>query len=71
GPCGGSIDGWCEVYPGVKKCIYIQAYERLRSYGQKKRLKEKIIPPRDWSLNNTSSWINFFTGRDYAGKIKK
>jgi methylenetetrahydrofolate reductase (NADPH) len=70
GPCGGSIDGWCEVYPGVKKCIYVRAHERLRSYGQKKKLKEKIIPPRDWSLNNTSSWINFFTGRDYAGKIK-
>ncbi len=70
GPCGGSIDGWCEVYPGVKRCIYVRVYERLRTHTEEESLKEKIIPPRDWSLNNTSSWLNFFAGRDYAGKIK-
>lgn len=70
GPCGGSNDGWCEVYP-ERKCIYVQAYECLRTYSAEEDLKGKTIPPRDWSLNNSSSWINFFTGRDYAGKAKR
>ena len=29
GPCGGSINGWCEVYPEEKKCLYVRAYDRL------------------------------------------
>ncbi|HUV49639.1 MAG TPA: methylenetetrahydrofolate reductase C-terminal domain-containing protein [Anaerolineae bacterium] len=62
GPCGGSRSGWCEVYPGVKQCIYVQAYERLKSFGEEGSLKENIVPPRDWSLNRKSSWINHFMG---------
>jgi methylenetetrahydrofolate reductase (NADPH) len=23
GPCGGSTDGWCEVYPGKTRCIWV------------------------------------------------
>jgi methylenetetrahydrofolate reductase (NADPH) len=66
GPCGGSRDGWCEVYPGVKRCIYVRAYERLKSFGEDESLKENIVPPRDWSLNGKSSWINYFTGKGHA-----
>jgi methylenetetrahydrofolate reductase (NADPH) len=60
GPCGGSHKGWCEVYPGRKRCLYVLAYDRLKSYGLEEKFKTGFIPPRDWSLNNTSSWVNFY-----------
>jgi methylenetetrahydrofolate reductase (NADPH) len=70
GPCGGSRDGWCEVYPGVKRCIYVRAYERLKSFGEEESLKENIVPPRDWSLNRKSSWITYFMGKGHEA-LKK
>lgn len=64
GPCGGSHRGWCEVYPGRKRCLYVLAYERLKPYGLEKKFKSGFIPPRNWALNNTSSWVNFYRGLD-------
>jgi methylenetetrahydrofolate reductase (NADPH) len=60
GACGGSQNGWCEVYPGRKRCFYVRLYERLKRYGLTESLKEGTRPPRDWSRHNTSSWLNFF-----------
>ena len=68
GPCGGSRDGWCEVYPGRKRCLYVKVYERLRSSGRENEMRTEFVPPRDWSLNNSSSWINFYQGRDNSSK---
>jgi len=65
GACGGSRNGWCEVYPGRKKCFYVEVYHRLRNSGLEKTLREGFVPPRDWSLNGTSSWVNFFLNRDH------
>ncbi len=70
GACGGSRDGWCEVYPGRKKCFYVGVYRRLRSVGLERSLKDGFVPPRDWSLNETSSWINFFLQRDHTDPRK-
>ena len=67
GPCGGSRDGWCEVYPGKKRCHYVRVYERL-SAVEKENFKEKFIPPRNWALNGTSSWFNFYAGLDHRGQ---
>ena len=67
GPCGGSIDGWCEVYPGRRRCVYVRIYERLRSLGREEEMKTGFVPPRDWHLNRTSSWINYFLGLDHTG----
>lgn len=60
GACGGSSEGWCEVYPGQKRCFYVRIYERLNRYGLTDTLKGTPAPPRDWSRHNTSSWLNFF-----------
>jgi methylenetetrahydrofolate reductase (NADPH) len=60
GPCGGSLDGWCEVYPGKKKCFYVRIYERLKCHRLQATMATGFIPPRDWSCYNTSSWVNFF-----------
>ena len=68
GQCGGSFEGWCEVFPGKKKCIYVRAYHRLRPYGEEESLREGYTPPRDWALDQTSSWANYFLGRDHHSR---
>ena len=62
GACQGSYDGWCEVYPNKKKCIWVQAYNRLKKYGEEDQLGSKQIPPLDWQWYQTSSWINYYLG---------
>ncbi len=61
GPCGGSRDGFCEKFPNEKECIYVRAYNRAE-------LAAEPIPPVNWELNRTSSWLNFFLGRDHSAK---
>ena len=68
GPCGGSYEGWCEVYPDKKQCIYVRAYDRLKHYGEEESLGAYQVPPVDHSLRATSSWVNYFTGRDHTAK---
>jgi hypothetical protein len=68
GQCGGSSEGWCEVFPGKKRCIYVRAYDRLKPYGEEESLKIGYTPPRNWALDQTSSWANYFLGRDHHGK---
>ncbi len=71
GPCGGSRDGWCEVYPDSRKCLYVKLYERLKAHGLEETVKKGFVPPRNWALNNTSSWVNFFKGIDHTGQSGK
>jgi hypothetical protein len=35
---------------------------------EKENFKEKFIPPRNWALNGTSSWFNFYAGLDHRGQ---
>ncbi len=67
-PCGGSYEGWCEVYPNEKKCIWVRAYGRLKHYGEEEQIGKRIVPPNDWGLWETSSWLNFYLGRDHTAK---
>jgi methylenetetrahydrofolate reductase (NADPH) len=71
GPCGGSFDGWCEVYPGQRRCIWVEAYNRLKSHHEEDALGECVVPPQDWSLKGTSSWLNYYLGKDHTGKKLK
>lgn len=68
GPCGGSVNGWCEVYPEEKKCIYVRAYNRLKHFAEEESLSTGQIPPLDYDLRFTSSWLNFYMGRDHTAK---
>ena len=68
GPCGGSFHGWCEVYPGKRKCVWVRSYSRQKAYHEEDRLGAYIIPPRDWDMWQTSSWLNFYMGRDHTAK---
>jgi ferredoxin len=47
GPCGGSVDGKCEVSKDTE-CAWQLIYDRLALRGQLDKLNE-IEPPRDWS----------------------
>ena len=44
GACGGSYEGWCEVYPNEKKCVWVQAYERYKAYHEEGRHRRLYRP---------------------------
>lgn len=67
-PCGGSFEGWCEVYPNEKQCIWVRAYLRLKAHGADDQIGRAMVAPCDWRLWQTSSWINYFLGRDHSAK---
>jgi hypothetical protein len=48
GPCGGSVDGKCEVDPENIECGWQLIYDRLKTLGRLDVLEENA-PPRDWS----------------------
>jgi methylenetetrahydrofolate reductase (NADPH) len=70
GPCGGSQDGWCEV-DSEKPCLWTRVYDRLASVDQLDTIRDEYVPPIDNALADTSSWANFYLGRDHTGKKRK
>jgi methylenetetrahydrofolate reductase (NADPH) len=62
GPCGGTLNGQCEVYPD-RACVWVKVYERAKSADRVEELKV-YIPQRDRSLEGTSSYINYYLERD-------
>ncbi len=48
GPCGGSVNGMCEVDPENIECGWQLIYDRLRTLGKLDVLAENA-QPRDWS----------------------
>jgi methylenetetrahydrofolate reductase (NADPH) len=66
GPCGGSSAGMCEVFP-ERFCVWYRVYTRAETTGTLGELRDYFVPPRDWTLYGTSSWINFYLGRDHTG----
>ncbi|WP_419664150.1 methylenetetrahydrofolate reductase C-terminal domain-containing protein [Desulfosarcina variabilis] len=58
GPCGGSTEGRCAVYPD-QLCIWVRAYQRLARVNRLATFLQARVPPRRWELNKTSSWVNF------------
>ena len=63
GPCGGTRDGLCEVYDS--ECIWSQAYERLKAYGEEEAMLDGPVVVKDNALARTSAWSNAFLGRDH------
>ncbi|NOQ46578.1 MAG: hypothetical protein GQ559_07890, partial [Desulfobulbaceae bacterium] len=71
GPCGGSNNRACEVYPD-RLCFWVRVYERLdRSTTIQSLGDTPSMPPKDWSLDRSSSWINYFSGRDHTSVDSK
>ncbi len=67
GPCGGTREGKCEV-DGYGDCIWLRAYERLKTDGKEETLLDHSPVLQDQGLRGTSSWANNWMGRDHAGK---
>jgi methylenetetrahydrofolate reductase (NADPH) len=66
GPCGGTREGLCEVYD--TECIWSQAYERLKAYGEEESMLDGPVVVKDNALVRTSAWANTFLGRDHLGR---
>lgn len=69
GACGGSFNGWCEVYPNERKCVWVRAYARLKKYGEEGQIDAYQMPPANWDLYQTSSWSNYYLGKDHSAAI--
>ena len=67
GPCGGSTNGMCEA-DDTKKCVWTLVYQRLSSINNLDSFRKEYVPPVNCSLSKTSSWSNFFMGRDHNTK---
>jgi methylenetetrahydrofolate reductase (NADPH) len=63
GPCGGPLNGQCEVYPD-RACVFVKVYQRAKANRRLDDLKT-YIPPRNRALQDTSSYLNYFLDRDY------
>lgn len=68
GPCGGSKDGWCEVYLGERYCIHYMAYHRLKKYNELYKMSTFITPPNNWEFFETSGWSNYTHLRDNTSR---
>lgn len=72
GPCGGGMDGMCEVYPDTQECVYVRAYERYKAAGgtekAREHLRDTYVAPPDRALDGSSSWLNYYAGRDTASQ---
>ena len=49
GPCGGSVEGKCEISPDIP-CAWQLIYDRLAALGKLDELEE-LVPLRDWSAS--------------------
>ena len=65
GPCGGSLHGFCEVYPQERLCFWVKVYHSNPLSQVRDLAHCPPLPPKDWSLQGTSSWLNYFGGRDH------
>jgi len=69
GPCGGTREGLCEVYD--TECIWSQAYERLKAYGEEESMLDGPVIVKDNALARTSAWANAFLGRDHTAREER
>jgi methylenetetrahydrofolate reductase (NADPH) len=65
GPCGGSLHGFCEVYPGERLCFWVKVYHNNPPSDTGELPNCPPLPPKNWSLQGSSSWVNYFSGRDH------
>jgi 5,10-methylenetetrahydrofolate reductase len=61
GPCGGTLDGACEVLPD-RPCVWV-------NIQQKGYDTEGLHSPFDSSLTGSSSFVNFLSGRDKETRL--
>ena len=53
------------------ECIWSQAYERLKAYGEEETMLEGPVVVKDNALARTSAWANAFLGRDHSARTPR
>jgi hypothetical protein len=61
GPCGGAMDGHCEVDPS-KRCVWDEIWESVDQLNRVELLMNNYEGPPDWRLYGTSAWENMVAG---------
>ncbi len=61
GPCGGAMNGMCEVDP-TKRCVWDEIWESVNQLDRVDLLWKNYEPPPDWRLYGTSAWENMVKG---------
>ncbi len=71
GPCGGSSDGTCERKD--RKCFWYRVIKRLDKDENLDSVRSHEPVYRNAALKDSSSWLNYYLGRDHAelGKEEK
>ena len=65
GPCGGCRNETCEVFPD-RHCFWVRVYNRVNPGTTLEQLGNRpYLHPKNWALDHTSSWINFYSGKDH------
>ncbi len=64
GPCGGTVNGLCEVYPD-KQCVWVRIHERVAKGSLDLPI---LLPTPDNALIHTSSYLNRLRGHDKYGR---
>ena len=57
GPCGGTVNGKCEVGGYIHECAWIKIYERLKKFNRMD-LFTKYRPPRNYKLWSSPRFID-------------
>jgi methylenetetrahydrofolate reductase (NADPH) len=50
------------------ECIWSQAYERLKAYGEEEGMLDGPVVVKDNALAGTSAWANAFLDRDHRAR---
>ncbi len=50
------------------ECIWSQAYERLKAYGEEESMLDGPTIVKDNALIRSSAWANTFRGRDHHAR---
>ena len=64
GPCGGTLDGKCEVIPEID-CVWTNI-----ELKKKEAKFTKIHLPPEESLLNTASYVNLFNGKNRETRLR-
>ena len=62
GPCGGAMEGTCEV-DRSKRCVWDEVWESTVRLDRVAELTASYEIPPDWRLYGTSAWDNMVFGR--------
>ncbi|TFG06914.1 MAG: hypothetical protein EU539_06365 [Promethearchaeota archaeon] len=68
GPCGGMVDGMCEVGGYTKPCAWVEIWKRLKELDRLDLFK-KYRGPRDYRLSTSPSYVTIY--KEYATEEEK